>query len=109
MDAGAIPLIELGGVSRRFGADPPVDALREVDLTIDEGDWIAVVGPSGSGKSTLLNILGCLDQPTAGSYRLAGTEVTTLSDAERSWLRSEQLGSCSSRSTCSAIGRSSRT
>jgi ABC-type lipoprotein export system ATPase subunit len=87
-----VPLIELAGISRRFGVDPPVHALREVDLSVDRGEWLAIVGPSGSGKSTLLNILGCLDRQTAGTYSFDGIDVAELSDDERAGLRSRAIG-----------------
>jgi len=69
-----------------------VRALRGVTLSFEEGDYAAIVGPSGSGKSTLLNILGCLDIPTSGSYYLGGQDVSRLSDAQLSDLRSRRLG-----------------
>jgi putative ABC transport system ATP-binding protein len=69
-----------------------VHALRGVDLTLADGDYAAVMGPSGSGKSTLLNILGLLDRPDAGSYRLDGTETTTLPEEHRARLRRERIG-----------------
>jgi ABC-type lipoprotein export system ATPase subunit len=86
------PLIELAGVSRRFGTDPPVDALREVDLEVERSEWLAIVGPSGSGKSTLLNILGCLDRQTTGTYSFDGIDVAALTDDERAGLRSRAIG-----------------
>ncbi len=86
------PVIELDGVSRTYGADPPVHALRSVDLRIRRGEWVAIVGPSGSGKSTLLNVLGLLDRQTAGSYRFDGVDVGGLDDEARSWLRGRRIG-----------------
>ena len=69
-----------------------VEALKGIDLHIDEGELVAIVGPSGSGKSTLMNVLGCLDRPTRGSYLLAGEEVATLSRDERAAIRNQRLG-----------------
>jgi len=86
------PVVELVGVSRRYPTDPPVDALRGVDLTVEQGEWLSVVGPSGSGKSTLLSILGCLDVATSGTYRLDGQDVAALTDRERAGLRSRGIG-----------------
>jgi len=87
-----VGLVELSGVSRTFGADPPVHALRDVDLTLPTSTSLAIVGPSGSGKSTLLNILGCLDRPTSGTYLFEGVDVNALSDGERAALRAERIG-----------------
>jgi putative ABC transport system ATP-binding protein len=69
-----------------------VHALRGIDLTIPDGDYCSIMGPSGSGKSTLLNILGCLDRPTAGSYRLDGDEVARLGDEALSRIRGHRIG-----------------
>ncbi len=69
-----------------------VEALREVDLLIETGQYLAIMGASGSGKSTLMNILGCLDQPTAGSYLLDGRDVSTMEDDELSRARREKIG-----------------
>jgi ABC-type lipoprotein export system ATPase subunit len=85
-------VIELTGVGKRFAGDPPVDALADVDLSVDEGEWVSIIGPSGSGKSTLLNILGCLDDLTTGSYRFEGIEVSDLSDRQRAGLRCRRIG-----------------
>jgi putative ABC transport system ATP-binding protein len=86
------PIFELDAVDRTFPGSPPVEALRAVYLTMNEGDYLSIVGPSGSGKSTLLNILGCLDRPTAGAYYLTGIDVGTLSDAKRTALRGQRIG-----------------
>jgi ABC-type lipoprotein export system ATPase subunit len=86
------PVVDLRGISRTFGSDPPVEALRAVDLSVYPGDWLAIVGPSGSGKSTLLNILGCLDRPTAGTYLIDGTDVAGLSERERTAARARSIG-----------------
>jgi putative ABC transport system ATP-binding protein len=88
----AIPVIELRGVGRTFGADPPVIALRDVSLTLEHGTSLSIVGPSGSGKSTLLNVLGCLDRPTAGTYLFDGIDVSGLSDDQRAALRADGIG-----------------
>ena len=86
-------MIELEGLWRTYRVgDSEVHALRDVALTIGRGDYLAVVGPSGSGKSTLLNILGCLDRPTAGSYRFEGHDVGRLDDLERTRLRQHEIG-----------------
>jgi putative ABC transport system ATP-binding protein len=86
-------MIELTGIERRFQVgDQSVHALRNLDLTLADGDYAAVMGPSGSGKSTLLNILGLLDRPDAGSYQLDGTETTTLPEERRARLRRERIG-----------------
>src|SRR5439155_15529454 len=69
-----------------------VEALREATLTIEQGEYVALIGPSGSGKSTLMNTLGCLDRPTRGSYRLAGEEVATMSRDQRARIRNQRLG-----------------
>ena len=87
------PLIELAGIERVFRlGDSGVHALRRVDVCIAAGEYVAVMGPSGSGKSTLLNLLGLLDRPNAGTYRLEGRDVTTLSAEEQARVRSERIG-----------------
>jgi putative ABC transport system ATP-binding protein len=73
-------------------ADQPVHALREIDLTIVEGEMVAIMGPSGSGKTTFMNIVGCLDRPTSGEYLLSGKEVGSMSDNELAALRNGSLG-----------------
>ncbi|MGH9012251.1 MAG: ABC transporter ATP-binding protein [Acidimicrobiia bacterium] len=86
------PVVELRGISRTFDRDPPVHALRGVDLTIWPGEWLAIVGPSGSGKSTLLNVVGLLDRQTEGTYRLDGVDVNDLDDLARAGLRGRRIG-----------------
>jgi len=86
------PVVELRHVSRTFGSDPPVQALRGVDLVVQRGDAIAIVGPSGSGKSTLLNIVGCLDRPSGGSYLIDGIDVSTIAEGELAALRGRLIG-----------------
>ena len=86
-------LIELKGIERVFQlGDAAVHALAGLDLRIDNGEYVAVMGPSGSGKSTLLNLLGLLDRPNAGAYLLEGRDVTTLSPDEQARVRSERIG-----------------
>lgn len=86
-------MIETNGLCRRFHVgDSWVHALDHVDLEIDEGDFVAVMGPSGSGKSTLMNILGCLDSPDDGSYRLEEMAVDRLDDGSLSRIRNEKIG-----------------
>jgi len=86
------PVIELHGLGRRFGTDPPLDALVDVDLKVHRGEWLAIAGPSGSGKSTLLNIMGLLDVQTSGTYRFNGIDVDGLRDQQRAGLRSRAIG-----------------
>ncbi|WP_089729826.1 ABC transporter ATP-binding protein/permease [Candidatus Thiosymbion oneisti] len=85
-------VLDLAGIGRRYGTEPPIHALTDIHLGIDQGDWVAITGPSGSGKSTLLNILGCLDRPTAGTYHIDGIDTTSLTDRERAGVRSRRIG-----------------
>ena len=86
-------MIALRGLTRHYQVgDQTVRALDGVDLDLPDGDYLAIMGPSGSGKSTLLHLLGCLDRPTAGSYRLDDREVGTLDDAALAEVRSRKIG-----------------
>ena len=88
-----MPLIALSGIRRRYGeGDTAVEVLRGVSLEIGTGEFVAIVGASGSGKSTLMNLLGCLDRPSAGTYRFAGQDVATLDPDQLAWLRREAFG-----------------
>ncbi len=88
----AAPVVELRAVTRRFPGPPVVEALRAVDLRVERGDYLSIVGPSGSGKSTLLNVLGLLDRPTSGEYLLDGRVAGTASEGERARLRAQRIG-----------------
>ncbi len=86
-------MIRLDKVSRSFTVgDQQVTALRDIDLNIAAGDYVSIMGPSGSGKSTLLNLIGLLDRPSSGIYKLDGGNVTDLDDAQQAKVRSEKIG-----------------
>ena len=76
----------------KLGAATEVSALRGIDLQVEEGEFVAIMGPSGSGKSTLMNIIGCLDVPTSGTYRLSGSEVSRMSSNQLADLRAGKIG-----------------
>jgi putative ABC transport system ATP-binding protein len=87
------PVIALDAVSKVYRSGSlMVEALSEVTLRIEQGEFVAIVGPSGSGKSTLMHILGCLDTPTSGRYRLAGEDVSAMSESELADIRNERIG-----------------
>lgn len=90
--AASTPVVELDNVSRAFPGTPPVYALDKANLIINPGDYVAIIGPSGSGKSTLLHLLGLLDEPTSGVYRLDGIDTRDLSEGDRAGLRSHRIG-----------------
>jgi len=86
-------VIQLEGIEKTYhteGVETPV--LREIDLDIEEGEYVAIMGPSGTGKTTLMNVIGCLDVPTRGRYLFRGRDVTGLSDRDLSRLRNEEIG-----------------
>jgi putative ABC transport system ATP-binding protein len=87
------PVIEVSRLRKTYGSgDTAVHALRGVDLTVSTGDYLAIMGASGSGKSTLLNLIGCLDVPSAGTYRLDGIDVGDLNERQLSLLRNRKIG-----------------
>ena len=87
------PVVELRGLGRTYTAgDVEVPALVDASLTIDRGEYVAVVGPSGSGKSTMLNLIGLLDRPTRGTYLLEGIDTAGLDEGQRAGLRSRRIG-----------------
>ena len=90
---GHVPAIEMTSISKTYGeGETAVHALVDVDLSIEQGDYVAIMGPSGSGKSTLMNIIGCLDEVTSGRYRLDGIDVRRLSERQLSLVRNRKIG-----------------
>jgi putative ABC transport system ATP-binding protein len=85
-------VLELIDATKEYPGDPPVVALAGVDLRVDEGELVAIVGPSGSGKSTLLHVMGTLERPSRGVVRIAGEDTSSMSDAQLSGLRARRLG-----------------
>ena len=86
------PVLELDGVTKLYGADPPVPALRGVSFTVRRGELAAIVGPSGSGKSTLLHVMGTLERPSGGTVRIGGVDAAGLGDRALSRLRAREIG-----------------
>ena len=85
-------VLELDGVSKVYGEEPPVPALRSVSFSVRRGELVAIVGPSGSGKSTLLHVIGTLEQPSSGVVRIGGVDAAHLGDRELSQLRAREIG-----------------
>ena len=91
--SGSEPFFEMRGINKDyFVGGEVVHILKDIDLTIEEGEFLSVLGPSGSGKSTLMNIIGCLDTPTSGRYVLRGREVEELDETELAAVRSHEIG-----------------
>ncbi len=86
------PVLELDGVTKVYGEDPPVPALRGVSFSVRQGELVAIVGPSGSGKSTLLHVIGTLERPSSGIVRIGGVDAAQLADRELSRLRAREIG-----------------
>jgi putative ABC transport system ATP-binding protein len=87
-----VPVLDVDGVSKSYPGEPPVQALREVNLTIGRGELLGIVGPSGSGKTTLLQLMGTLDRPTSGRVRITGLDVATMADEDVAYLRATRIG-----------------
>lgn len=86
-------VIDIQGITKTYvNGKLSVPVLHGIDLVVNKGEFVSIMGPSGSGKSTFMNILGCLDRPTTGSYQLNGDEVATLSDDELAYVRNKQIG-----------------
>ncbi|RKY19079.1 MAG: macrolide ABC transporter ATP-binding protein [Planctomycetota bacterium] len=86
-------MLELESVYKTYGqADAAVNVLKGIDLRVDEGEYVAIIGPSGSGKSTILNILGCLDRPSRGACKIAGEDVAAMDDRSLSRIRNTRIG-----------------
>ena len=87
------PIIQLSGIGRSYpSGEGSLTVLRDVDLSIRPGEFVAIIGASGSGKTTLMNILGCLDSPSTGTYRFAGQDIGALDSADLAALRRERFG-----------------
>ena len=91
-DAAQVPVLEVDYVTKSYPGEPPVQALRGVNLTIGQGELVGIVGPSGSGKTTLLQLMGTLDRPTSGRVRITGLDVATMADDDVAYLRATRIG-----------------
>ena len=92
IDSAGVPVLDVDSVTKSYPGEPPVQALREVNLTIGQGELVGIVGPSGSGKTTLLQLMGTLDRPTSGRVRITGLDVATMADEDVAYLRATRIG-----------------
>ena len=92
IDGAGVPVLDVDDVTRSYPGEPPIQALREVNLRIGQGELVGVVGPSGSGKTTLLQLMGTLDRPTSGRLRITGLDVATMADEDVAYLRATRIG-----------------
>jgi putative ABC transport system ATP-binding protein len=88
----SVPVLEVQDVTKNYPGNPPVQALRDVSLTIGPGELVGIVGPSGSGKTTLLQLMGTLDRPSSGHVRITGVDVATMPDDDVTYLRATRIG-----------------
>ncbi|MGD0311613.1 MAG: ABC transporter ATP-binding protein [Acidimicrobiales bacterium] len=91
-DEAHVPVLEVADVTKSYPGEPPVQALRRVNLTIARGELVGIVGPSGSGKTTLLQLMGTLDRPTSGHVRITGLDVAAMADGDVAYLRASRIG-----------------
>jgi putative ABC transport system ATP-binding protein len=92
IDGAEVPVLAVDGVTKTYRGEPPVQALRGVNLTIRQGELVGIVGPSGSGKTTLLQLMGTLDRPTSGRVRITGLDVAKMTDDDVAYLRATRIG-----------------
>ena len=88
----SVPVLDVDDVTKSYPGEPPVEALRQVSLSIGQGELVGIVGPSGSGKTTLLQLMGTLDRPTSGRVLITGLDVATMADEEVAYLRATRIG-----------------
>jgi putative ABC transport system ATP-binding protein len=91
-EAIAVPVLEVDNVTKSYPGEPPVQALRGVNVTIGQGELVGIVGPSGSGKTTLLQLMGTLDRPTSGRVRITGLDVASMADDDVAYMRATRIG-----------------
>lgn len=89
LEESGMKILEIRDISKIYG---PVKALQNIDLSVEQGEWIAIMGPSGSGKTTMMNIIGCMDKPTSGSVILDGEDISRLSSEELTGIRRDKIG-----------------